>query len=226
VAPARGAKNVVVPEEVAGEVEEGRPPPATARLEVRVDRRADDGKDGETPWKRPERRKRSEARVGVEEDRRLEVLQRGPHREPFVVVGGSAPAVSGRRQALAVVHGHRAGRCVSDGPNRQVREVGRLVGQHDPGNGCRPCTEPPRSLPVDRVNGQRAEADGHQGATRPRRSGGEGLRRGRPGRACPSPARPPPSRRRCPEGGPQVRTRPRPETLVCGRIRNRNRTRS
>jgi hypothetical protein len=57
---------------------------------------AHDGQDGQSGREGVDRRKRIDARVRVEEDRGVEVLQRGLERESLVMISGGAVAISGR----------------------------------------------------------------------------------------------------------------------------------
>ena len=160
VAPPRCAQDVRIAREIAGDLHEGGQAPRSARFQMDGDARADDGDDGQAGRKDTERRKPVDARVGVEKDRGIEVLERCLERESLVVVGGGAAAITGGCEPLEIVDRHRAGRRMADGPNRQVGEVRRLIGHDDPRRGRRVGAEQPCAPAVGLVDGQRTKADG------------------------------------------------------------------
>ena len=122
---------------------------------------AHDRHDGEAGGEDVDRRQQVDARVRIEEDRGLEVAQRGLKHESLVVIRGRAVVVSGRPQTPQIIDRHRAGGRVADGTNGQVGEVGRIVRQNDPGSARRIGAEQPRASAIRRVNRERAEADRH-----------------------------------------------------------------
>ena len=108
-------------------------------------------------------------------DRRQRGRRASPHRgrsryrSPAAPPGARTACRDTRRRrgrlrsvrAPQVIDRHRAGRLVADGAHRQVGEIGRLVGQHDPRRGRRVGAEQPCAPAIRRVNRERAKADGH-----------------------------------------------------------------
>jgi hypothetical protein len=134
--------------------------PRSARLQMGGYALAHDGEDGHAGRESVDQRKRVDARVRIEEDRGIEVLERGLERESLVVIGSGAAAISGRSETLRVDR-HRTGRGMADDTNRQVGEVGRLICQYHPERGPRVGAEHPCASAIRRVSSERAKADGH-----------------------------------------------------------------
>src|SRR5260370_23893081 len=100
---------------MAGQLCEGRQTPRTAGLQVGGHGLADDWKDGQTGGEDSEGGEGAQARIGIEEDRGVEKLEGGPHREARVMIGGGPVAVTGAREGREVVDGRGTGRGVAAG---------------------------------------------------------------------------------------------------------------
>src|ERR1700676_4381327 len=105
---------------MAGKLLECGKAPRSARLQMGGYALAHDGEDGQARREGADRWKSVDARVRIEEDRGIEVLEGRLERESLVVIGGGALAISGRSETLQIVDGHRSGRGMADDTNRQV----------------------------------------------------------------------------------------------------------